>query len=80
MTNKYQNNMSRPSSRPGLAVPDAVTIAMGKSNKDLRESLLALAVGGRPAGDGRPDGGRRGRGVRAPRETRPRADRGAPGA
>ena len=77
MTNKYQKNMPRMSSGPGLAVPDEVTIGMGE---DMREGLLALAlaVGTGLAGDGLPDGGRRGRGVRAPRQTRPRADSGAP--
>jgi len=29
----------------GLAVPDAVTIAMGEITDDMREGLLALAVG-----------------------------------
>ena len=45
MTNKYQKNMPKTSSGPGLAVPDAVTIAMGEIADDLREGLLALAVG-----------------------------------
>ena len=34
---------------------------------EMREGLLALAVGHRAAGDGRDDGGRRDRGVRARR-------------
>ena len=45
MTNKYQNNTPRTSTEPGLAVPDAVTIAMGEIAEDMREGLLALAVG-----------------------------------
>ena len=45
MTNKYQNNTLRTSSRPGLAVPDAVTLAMGEIAEDMREGLLAIAVG-----------------------------------
>jgi putative transposase len=45
VTNKYQKNTPKTSSGPGLAVPDAVTIAMGEIADDLREGLLALAVG-----------------------------------
>ena len=45
MTNKYQKNMSKTSSGPGLAVPDGVTISMGEIAEDMREGLLALAVG-----------------------------------
>ncbi|MGZ4520432.1 MAG: hypothetical protein ACXVXW_08475 [Mycobacteriaceae bacterium] len=45
MTNTYQKNTRKTSTRPGLAVPDAVTIAMGEIADDLREGLLALAVG-----------------------------------
>ncbi|HEY5180282.1 MAG TPA: IS256 family transposase, partial [Dermatophilaceae bacterium] len=45
MNNKYQKNMPKTSTEPGLAVPDAVTIAMGEIADDMREGLLALAVG-----------------------------------
>lgn len=45
MTNKYQNNTPKTSSGPRLAVPDSVTIAMGEIADDMREGLLALAVG-----------------------------------
>jgi len=45
VTNKYQKNMPKTSTRPGLAVPDEVTIAMGEIAEDMREGLLALAVG-----------------------------------
>src|SRR5450830_937330 len=45
MTNKYQNNMPTTSSGAGLAVPEAVTIAMSEIAEDMREGLLALAVG-----------------------------------
>src|SRR5665647_3840808 len=45
MTNKYQKNMPTTSTGAGLAVPDAVTIAMGEIAEDMREGLLALAVG-----------------------------------
>jgi putative transposase len=45
VTNKYQKNMPKTSSGPGLAVPDEVTIAMGEIAEDMREGLLALAVG-----------------------------------
>ena len=45
VTNKYQKNMPKTSPGPGLAVPDEVTIAMGEIAEDMREGLLALAVG-----------------------------------
>ena len=45
VTNKYQKNTPKTSTGPGLAVPDAVTIAMGEIAEDMREGLLALAVG-----------------------------------
>jgi len=45
VTNNYQKNMPKTSTRPGLAVPDAVTIAMDEIADDLREGLLAIAVG-----------------------------------
>ncbi len=45
MTNKYQKNTPKASSEPRLAVPDEVTIAMGEIAEDMREGLLALAVG-----------------------------------
>jgi putative transposase len=45
VTNKYQKNMPKTSTEQGLAVPDAVTIAMGEIAEDMREGLLALAVG-----------------------------------
>jgi putative transposase len=45
VTNKYQKNMPKTSTGQGLAVPDAVTIAMGEIAEDMREGLLALAVG-----------------------------------
>jgi putative transposase len=45
VTNKYQKNTRKTSTGPGLAVPDEVTIAMGEIADDLREGLLALAVG-----------------------------------
>ncbi|MHB8188746.1 MAG: IS256 family transposase, partial [Dermatophilaceae bacterium] len=37
--------MPKTSTRPGLAVPDAVTISMGEIAEDMAEGLLALAVG-----------------------------------
>jgi putative transposase len=45
VTNKYQKTMPKTSTGPGLAVPDEVTIAMGEIAEDMREGLLALAVG-----------------------------------
>ena len=44
VTNKYQKKTPT-STEPGLAVPDAVTIAMGEIAEGMREGLLALAVG-----------------------------------
>jgi putative transposase len=45
VTNKYQKNTPKTSAGSGLAVPDEVTIAMGEIADDMREGLLALAVG-----------------------------------
>jgi transposase-like protein len=45
VTNNYQKTMRKTSTGPGLAVPDEVTIAMGEIADDMREGLLALAVG-----------------------------------
>ena len=45
VTNKYQKIVPKTSTGPGLAVPDEVTIAMGEIAEDMREGLLALAVG-----------------------------------
>ena len=42
---KYQKNAPKTSTVAGLAVPDAVTIRMGEIAEDMREGLLALAVG-----------------------------------
>jgi transposase-like protein len=45
VTNKYQKNTPKTSAGPGLAVPDEVTVAMSDIADDMREGLLALAVG-----------------------------------
>jgi hypothetical protein len=45
VTNKYQKYMPKTSTGPGLAIPDALTIAMGEIADDMRDGLLALAVG-----------------------------------
>jgi putative transposase len=45
VTNKYQKNTPKTSAGPGLAVPDEVTVAMSEIADDMREGLLALAVG-----------------------------------
>ena len=45
VTNKYQKNTPKTSAGPGLAVPDVVTVAMSEIADDMREGLLALAVG-----------------------------------
>jgi putative transposase len=42
---EYQKNAPKTSTEAGIAVPDAVTIAMGEIAEDMREGLLALAVG-----------------------------------
>src|SRR5450759_1278043 len=41
----YQKNTPKTSAGPGLAVPDEVTVAMSEIADDMREGLLALAVG-----------------------------------
>jgi hypothetical protein len=45
VTNKYQKNTPKTSAGPGLAVPDEVTVAVSEIADDMREGLLALAVG-----------------------------------
>jgi hypothetical protein len=45
VTNKCQKNMPKTSTRRGLTVPNAMTIAMSEIADNLREGLLALAVG-----------------------------------
>ena len=45
MNKKYQKNAPETSTGQGFAVPDEVTIAMGEIAEDMREGLLALAVG-----------------------------------
>jgi putative transposase len=45
VNNKYQKNMPKTSTEPGLAVSNAVTIAMSEIADDMHEGLLALAVG-----------------------------------
>ena len=45
VTNKYQKNTLKASAGQGLAVPDEVTVAMSEIADDMREGLLALAVG-----------------------------------
>ena len=45
VTNRYQKNTPKTSAGPGLAVPDDVTVAMSEIADDMREGLLALAVG-----------------------------------
>ena len=45
MTKNYQKTMPKTSTGPEVAVPDAVTISMKEIAEDMREGLLALAVG-----------------------------------
>src|SRR5664280_669344 len=45
VTKNYQKTMPKTSTGPEVAVPDAVTISMGEIAEDMREGLLALAVG-----------------------------------
>jgi len=40
VTNKYQKNMPKTSTGPGLAVPGAVTISMSEIAEDMREGDL----------------------------------------
>ena len=68
MTKKYQTTALDANA---LAVPEQVSVAMAEIAADMREGLLALAVGAGTGGDAGVDGGRRGRGVRAAREARP---------
>ena len=62
MTKKYQRTAFVTSA---LAVPEQVSVAMGEIAADMREGLLALAVGAGTGGDAAADGGRRDRGERA---------------
>ncbi len=55
MTKKYQNIEFDAST---LAVPDQVRVVMDEIAADLREGLLALAVGAGTGGDDPADGGR----------------------
>ena len=45
VTKNYQKTMPKTSTAPEVAVPDAVTISMKEIAEDMREGLLALAVG-----------------------------------
>ena len=45
VTKNYQKTMPKTSTGPEVAVPDAVTISMKEIAEDMREGLLALAVG-----------------------------------
>ena len=47
------------------AIPQCVSVAMAEIAENMHEGLLALAVGGGPAGNGGVDGGRRERAGRA---------------
>ncbi len=62
MRKDYQNQ-EIDTSQP--AVPDTVSVALAELAGEMREGLLALAVGDRPAGGGRDHGSGRDRGVRA---------------
>ena len=66
MTKKYQTSVFDTSA---LAVPDQVLVAVSEIAADMREGLLAVAVGAGTGGDAAADGGRRGRGVRAAEQT-----------
>ncbi len=47
MNKKYQKSMTVAPDAHGLTVPDHVTVAMAGIAGDMREGLLALAVGAR---------------------------------
>jgi putative transposase len=73
----YRKNAPKTSAGPGLAVPDEVTVAMGEIADDMREGLLALAVGaGLQVMDSLMEADVAA--VCGPARTRPRADSGVP--
>ena len=45
MTNKYQSGLLDSSAATRLALPETVSVAMDEIAADMREGLLALAVG-----------------------------------
>jgi hypothetical protein len=51
-----QNYQTIDAAATALAVPEAVTVALGEIVADVREGLLAMAVGTGLGGDGRDDG------------------------
>lgn len=51
-----QNYQTIDAAATALAVPEAVTVALGEIVADVREGLLAMAVGTGTGGDGRDDG------------------------
>ena len=56
MSNTYQKNRRRAQPDPlpaEVAVPEQVIVSMAEIAESAKEGLLALAVGHRPAGDGR---------------------------
>jgi len=65
VTKKYQNIEFDAST---LAVPEQVSVAMNEIAADLREGLLALAVGAGTGGDAGADAGRCACGVWAARQ------------
>ena len=75
MGKNYQKTEIDPSAP---AVPERVSVALAELAGEVREGLLALAVGDRVAGDGRDDGSRRDRGVRAQGPPRRRTQRDPP--
>jgi hypothetical protein len=68
VTNNYQSGVLDPSAAARLALPAMVSVALEEIAADMREGLLALAVG-----TGlrvmAADGSRRGRGVRPEEQT-----------
>ena len=51
-----QNYQTIDAAATARAVPEAVTVALGEIVADVREGLLAMAVGTGTGGDGRDDG------------------------
>jgi putative transposase len=45
VTNNYQNNRARTSAELRHAMPETVSVSMAEITEDMREGLLALAVG-----------------------------------
>jgi putative transposase len=77
VSKNYRSGLLDSSAATRLALPETVSVAMEEITADMREGLLALAVGTGLRGDAAVDGSRRGRGVRPEGQARPGPYRGA---